>query len=95
MRRTTREERDLRKLAYKAFNKAISDGLIVRPTKCESDYTDHSSGTIEAHHFLGYEPEHWLDIRWLCRKCHRKEDVKMYRRNGWIMPRGPRKWRAW
>lgn len=24
----------------------------------------------EAHHYLGYEPEHWLDVKWLCRKHH-------------------------
>lgn len=25
---------------------------------------------VEAHHHLGYEQEHWLDIQWLCKKCH-------------------------
>ncbi len=24
----------------------------------------------EAHHYMGYEPEHWLDVLWLCRPHH-------------------------
>jgi hypothetical protein len=24
-----------------------------------------------AHHHLGYAPEHWLDITWLCASCHK------------------------
>lgn len=26
--------------------------------------------TGEAHHYLGYAPEHWYDIKWLCKKHH-------------------------
>ena len=27
----------------------------------------------EGHHYKGYEPEHYLDIKWLCSKHHKKE----------------------
>jgi hypothetical protein len=26
----------------------------------------------EAHHHKGYQKKHWLDVQWLCRKCHQK-----------------------
>jgi predicted HNH restriction endonuclease len=29
---------------------------------------------IEAHHHKGYDEEHWLDVVWLCRPCHREVD---------------------
>jgi hypothetical protein len=25
---------------------------------------------VEGHHYLGYEPENWLTVQWLCRKHH-------------------------
>ncbi len=25
---------------------------------------------IQAHHYKGYDPEHWLDVVWLCVRCH-------------------------
>ena len=27
---------------------------------------------IEAHHFSGYTPDHWLNVQWLCVSCHKK-----------------------
>lgn len=30
---------------------------------------------VEAHHHKGYSPENWLEVQWLCPKCHRKADV--------------------
>ena len=30
-------------------------------------------GKVEGHHHQGYEPEHYLDIKWLCSKHHKKE----------------------
>jgi len=29
-----------------------------------------SDRLVHAHHFLGYEPEHWLDVEWLCPVHH-------------------------
>ena len=28
---------------------------------------------VEGHHYKGYEPKHYLDIKWLCSKHHKKE----------------------
>jgi hypothetical protein len=30
------------------------------------------SAEVQAHHHNGYEPEHELDVIWLCIPCHRK-----------------------
>jgi hypothetical protein len=29
------------------------------------------------HHYLGYDREHWLDIKWLCDKHHIQEHERM------------------
>lgn len=57
-------------------NKAIGKGDIPRPSllKCHY-YTQNSDCEKQAkqyHHYLGYEPEHWLDIVPVCRNCHIK-----------------------
>ncbi len=31
---------------------------------------------IEGHHHAGYEKAHWLDVTWLCAKCHGQEESK-------------------
>lgn len=33
----------------------------------------------EAHHHLGYEPEHWLDVEWLCRTHHKARHFALTR----------------
>ena len=33
-----------------------------------------SFGRVEAHHHLGYSEEHWLDVIWLCARCHKGVD---------------------
>lgn len=47
---------------------AVRNGLIVRPNKCQ---TCGNPGKVEAHHHLGYAPQHIFDVHWLCFKCHR------------------------
>lgn len=34
------------------------------------------------HHYLGYEPEHWLDVTPLCRKCHRRSEWLVVKETG-------------
>ena len=29
------------------------------------------------HHYLGYDREHWLDVKWLCISCHMREHERM------------------
>ena len=74
-----RVNRDKQKAAARdCVNKAIRLGRIVRPTHCptclEPGHLKRSgASSIEAHHYLGYSREHWLDIKWQCYVCHRKE----------------------
>jgi len=71
-------ERKARSQAREAVRTALRSGLIERPTACESNESIHAPGMIEAHHFLGYGRAHWLDIRWLCKRCHRLADSVEY-----------------
>lgn len=32
---------------------------------------------VQAHHYLGYERIHWLDVKWLCFKHHLEAERKM------------------
>jgi hypothetical protein len=50
--------------------RAIAKGLLSKPTACPRCKRTRN---IEAHHHLGYEREHWLDIEWRCRQCHTLE----------------------
>ena len=74
------------KMKFKAKGKvsyAIKKGLLVRPDSCEAcgiaavDKTKGVTvrggwlGCLDAHH-ESYKKEHWLDVVWLCRICHRK-----------------------
>lgn len=42
----------------------VATGRIVKKP-CRCGRTD-----VQAHHFLGYAPEHELDVVWLCPPCH-------------------------
>lgn len=51
---------------------AIRDGKLKRRIVCEHcGFT----GKINAHHW-SYEKENWLDVIWLCYKCHRNVHSK-------------------
>ena len=50
--------------AKAAVARAKRDGTLTqRPCSCGNPKS-------EAHHHKGYAPEHWLDVEWLCKKCH-------------------------
>lgn len=53
--------------AKNAISYAIRRDKLIRPKTCE---ICNLYGKIEAHHYLGYAKEHWLDVQWLCKKCH-------------------------
>lgn len=62
------QERPLMPQAWRAVLTARRSGQLVKPAACQGcGRTLH----IVAHHHLGYEPEHWLDVQWLCRPCHK------------------------
>lgn len=54
--------------AWVAVQLAVEGGRLVKPEGCEACG---SSKHLVAHHLLGYEPEHQLDVQWLCRPCHK------------------------
>jgi hypothetical protein len=47
----------------------IYAGKLERGTVCSNCQA--TGVKIEAHHWAGYEREHWLDIVWLCFPCHK------------------------
>lgn len=59
--------------AHSAVTRAMITGDIVRPRMCEGCFT---ACKPEAHHHKGYDKEHWLDVLWLCRSCHKKQHLK-------------------
>jgi hypothetical protein len=65
--------------AQEAVSHAIRSGVMVRPNFCslcgvQPPPNAVGASTIQAHHYLGYEPIHHLDVRWLCTSCHRYAD---------------------
>jgi hypothetical protein len=56
--------------ARNAVNHAVTAGTLTRPTTCPECGGDGNGRVIEAHHHKGYDREVWLDVAWLCRRCH-------------------------
>jgi hypothetical protein len=54
--------------AHRAVAVAIDIGRLTPPLRCEN-----CGGVppLTAHHHKGYEPNHRLDVIWLCGNCHR------------------------
>lgn len=52
--------------ARRAVYEAVRRGEMVKsPCHC-------GEVRVEGHHHMGYEPEHWLSVQWLCRAHHRE-----------------------
>lgn len=56
--------------AKRIVNHAIKAGRLARASTLPC--FDCSKAAKEYHHHYGYDPEHWLDVIALCRKCHLK-----------------------
>ena len=67
-RRKARALHPERTKARAAMNWGVRSGYLIRPTVCSVCQRERP---IEGHHHLGYAPEHWFDVAWLCRPCHR------------------------
>lgn len=87
------EQQELRTRARQAVATALRHGELTREPCfiCGVTRTD-------AHHLRGYEPEHWLDVVWLCRQHHHREHFAMRsraaaRRLRWIDIRVETGWR--
>jgi hypothetical protein len=55
--------------AGSAVADALKSGKIQRQETCAMC----GAAPTEAHHHRGYEKEHYLDVIWLCRRCHRAQ----------------------
>lgn len=60
--------------ARDALTRARRTGVLVTPDACE--HCGNSEKSIQGHHW-SYEPEHWLDVMWLCTECHGKEHRRL------------------
>jgi hypothetical protein len=56
--------------AQVAVQEAVKSGRLV-PSACWCGHP-----TTEAHHHLGYDLDHWLEVVWLCRVHHREAHRK-------------------
>lgn len=55
------------KHAWAKLNRELEAGRIRRPDCCEMCGRHRK---LHAHHYLGYAPEHALDVKWVCVRCH-------------------------
>lgn len=60
--------------AMRAVVLAVRLGLLVKADSCAEEGVHSAVGKLEAHHYLGYAPEHWLDVKWLCQRHHSLAD---------------------
>lgn len=58
----------------------VRTGRIKKPDHCEHPGCQETK--ITAHHHNGYEPEHWLDVTWLCKIHKPKHNDTMIEVNG-------------
>ena len=62
----------LKHMARDAVNHAVNSGKLEKPDCCS---ICGNGGVIHGHHD-SYEKEFWLDVRWLCVKCHNMVHLK-------------------
>ena len=68
--RIQRERYPERKHARDAVYRALKDGTLTKPVKCQHCGEERY---LEGHHH-SYKEEHWLDVEWLCKPCHNVAD---------------------
>lgn len=67
--KSTSDPKKMEKLrARGAVYRAVKSGVINK-SACEAQKCDVIDGT-QAHHWLGYSKENWLNVVWLCQKHH-------------------------
>ena len=67
----------MKRKAQNAANNALRDGRIQREYFCE---VCGRGGKLHKHHW-SYAEENWLDITWLCPKCHNEEHARLLQLN--------------
>lgn len=70
--------------AHCCVNNAIKYGKLQKKCFCENCGSDYK---VQAHH-ESYEEENWLDVVWLCDRCHKKRHrtINKYTRNNEPIP---------
>lgn len=68
-RRQYEKSNPLKYHARKALSKAIERGKIIPPDQCSECG---KYGKVQGHHHNGYEKAYWLDVVFICAKCHGK-----------------------
>lgn len=63
-----------KRIAQNAVSNAVRDGRLDKPPICSCCGTN--SERIYGHHW-SYEEINWLDVMWLCAKCHGKEHKRI------------------
>lgn len=77
------------KRAAKAVEKAIEQGILIRPNDCPvcglkpDPAWDLKRPLCQAHHVLGYDSLHFLDVTFCCGRCHRDLDQIVEETKAW------------
>lgn len=71
-RRVTPAERRQRYAARAAVFRAVRSGRLRKPSRCQRCRQSHK---LSAHHNQGYIGVARLQVRWLCKQCHPKEEA--------------------
>jgi hypothetical protein len=66
------EEHIQKTKARSALGRAVRAGHIIKPAACE---ICGATRKLQGHHKYGYSKEHYLDVVWLCAKCHYNVDA--------------------
>lgn len=76
MSRFSASERTIIQAAFHdAARKAVAMAVRARDLVKEPCNSCGSRGAVEAHHYRGYDISHWLDVRWLCKRCHQAAEA--------------------
>ncbi len=71
--RKYRAKNNRKYLANNAVNNAVRDGRLDKPSQCSRCPAIEN---IQGHHW-SYEEENWLDVIWLCPRCHADEHKRL------------------
>lgn len=66
--------------AAHAVSVSLREGHLQKLTTCE--YAGCEAPAEEAHHYMGYARENWLDVQWLCKNHHARERAEVVEFNG-------------
>ena len=64
-------ERDKDKMcARHAVTRALINRTLSKPSTCDWCGKTTKQSELQAHHWLGYDPEYWLDVKFVHSSCH-------------------------